>query len=115
MKVLVFVNGWGGGKGTHLSVYSTILEGKNDHNLKWPFPGRVVITLLNQLEDKNHHTKLVAVIKKDMSTGFNWSSKFAPRSILTYKADKNTQYLKDDSLYFRVSVEECAKPWLKCK
>ena len=115
LHVIVYVNG-SGGEGTHVSVYAFILKGKNDHNLKWPFPGRVLITLLNQLEDKNHHTCSVGVHRGKLLTGSIWDSeKFAPNSILTYNRDKNTQYLKDDTLYFRVSVEECAKPWLECK
>lgn len=50
LNILVLVNGCGDGKGTHVSVYANILEGKNDQNLKWPFMGRVIVTLLNQLE-----------------------------------------------------------------
>ena len=36
-------------------------------------------------------------------------------SALGYDAKKNTQYLKDDTLYFRVSVAVADhKPWLEC-
>ena len=118
LNVLVHVTGWGGGEGSHVSVYASILKGENDHKLKWPFPGRIFVTMLNQLEDKNHHTHSVGILRNDkvMLSGSGWTSQtFAPHSILTYNRDKNTQYLKDDTLYFRVSFKEGAMPWLECK
>ena len=39
---------------------------------------------------------------------------FIPHSALAHDPVKNTQYLKDDTLYFRVSVEVAEqKPWLR--
>jgi len=38
----------------HLAVFVYFMSGKNDDNLVWPFRGKVKVTLLNQLEDKNH-------------------------------------------------------------
>jgi hypothetical protein len=36
-------------------------------------------------------------------------------STLAHNLETNTKYLKDDTLYFRVSVEvDGLKPWLKC-
>ena len=41
---------------------------------------------------------------------------FIPHSELTCDKFKSTQYLKDDTLYFRVLVEvDNHKPWLQCK
>ena len=42
-------------------------------------------------------------------------SGFIPHSALGHDPVKNTQYLKDDTLYFRVFVEVVDhKPWLQC-
>ena len=38
----------------NVSVFAAILEGEYDAELKWPFVGKVHITLLNQLNDRNH-------------------------------------------------------------
>ncbi len=38
-----------------IALYVCLLKGKFDNNLTWPFPGTVIIELLNQLEDKNHY------------------------------------------------------------
>ena len=100
-------------KGTYVSVYVPILKGKYDAELKWPFIGKVTFTLLNQLEDKNHHTQVMTLDATDNALiGSAWGlDRFIQHSILTQSA--NTQYLKDDTLYFRLSVEVAnLKPWL---
>ena len=74
--------------------------------------------LLNQLEDKNHHQKiatLTAASNIQVGDRDTWGyAQFIPHSALDYDAVKNTQYLKDDTLYFRMSVEPADhKPWLQ--
>ena len=111
------------GAGTHVSVYAYLMRGRNDDNLPWPFTGEVTITLLNQLEDKNHHTDTVTflhsndlskrVVNSDRaSTGYGMPE-FISHDKLTAK---NYQYLKDDSLFFRIEVQAAkpVKPWLTC-
>ena len=117
MKVEVVASGYDDGKGTHISVYIHMLEGKHDAKLKWPFIGNITIQILNQLENKNHHENIVHIVKEtDMVVGVNWGHhKFIPHSKLAHDPVKNTQYLKDDTLYFRVSVNiPDRKPWLQC-
>ena len=105
MALRVYVNGIAAGKGTHVSVYVAILEGEYDAELKWPFIGKVTFTLLNQLEDKNHHIRTYPD---------TWGHpNFIHHSALAHDRAKYTQYLKDDTLYFRVTVEvDDHKPWL---
>ena len=116
MAVQVYANGNDDSEGTHMSVYVSTLEGKYDAELKWPFVGDVTITLLNQLEDKNHHTDRVPFAAADDRTRTDpWGEhKSTPHSALAHDPVKNTQYLKDDTLYFRVLVEvDNHKPWLQ--
>ena len=116
MEVRVYANGCGEGEGTDLSVFTAITEGKYDAGLKWPFVGKVTITLLNQLEDKNHHTDIASFTAADKRTRTDaWGKpQFIPHSALAHDPVKNTQYLKDDTLYFRVLVEvDNHKPWLQ--
>jgi len=58
MCISIHANGCGAGEGTHVSAFIEILNGLYDNQLPWPFLGTVVIEVLNQLEDCNHH-KLV--------------------------------------------------------
>ena len=59
IAIKVFANGRRSGEGTHLSVCAEFLKGKYDPQLKWPFIGRITFTLLNKLEDKDHHQWIV--------------------------------------------------------
>ena len=115
--IKLYANGKSKGKGTHVSLYVPILKGDYDAKLKWPFTGKYTFTLLNQLEDKNHHTDSVSITVDDNAlVGAEWgTSKFIRHSALAYDLVKNTQYLKDDTLYFRVTIEvDDHKPWLEC-
>ena len=124
MCIIVYVNGLGDGKGTHVSVSAYLMKGDNDDSLSWPFTGTVTIELLNQLEDDNHHKELAAPFSADgeysqrvvdgerAANGWGWR-KFISHADLAHKPLRNTQYLKDDILIFRVSAE-AHKPWLEC-
>lgn len=49
MRMEVYPNGDGGGKGTHVSVFLFMMQGENDNYLPWPFPGAIItILFLNQ-------------------------------------------------------------------
>ena len=129
MCINVTSNGHGDGEDTHISVYVYLMCGRNDDNLSWPFRGEVTITLLNQLEDKNHHTEMIMytsdedgisygrrVLDSDWGTlGYGWAT-FVSHDRLGYDAEQNCQYLKDDCLYFRITATapDPVKPWLTC-
>ena len=125
MCVRVHANGYGDGKGTHVSVFAFLLKGDNDDSLTWPFTGTVTFELLNQLEDKNHRKLTVTfqadvvvsqrVVDRERAPLGYGHPKFISLTELGYQPDKNCQYLKDDTLVFRVSAEASDyKPWLEC-
>ena len=73
MRINVYPNGNSDGEGTHVSVFVSILKGDNDDNLKWPFIGTVEIELLNQLEDENHHLKILTLDQEyNVRVGSAW-------------------------------------------
>lgn len=120
--LLVYVNGCGDQKGTHISVFACLMRGENDDHLSWPFNGKICIELLNQLDDVNHYERHIHFSNDDAHTkrvhthfaGQGYGSRaFCPHSGLGYDAGRNCQYLKDDRLHFRVRAEvHCPKPWL---
>jgi TNF receptor-associated factor 4 len=116
MALRVDANGLENGLGTHVSVFAPILKGEHDAELKWPLVGNVTFTLLNQLKDKNHHSLPLSLDSWDVLVGSAWGrAQFIHQSALSHDPVKNTQYLKDDTLYFRMSVEVAdyeLKPWL---
>ena len=117
MYIRVHANGNQTGKGTHVSVYALLGKGDYDDSLKWPFVGDITITLLNQLEDDNHCEMTVPVtsgcnMRAGNGRGFPM---FILHSSLGHDPYADTQYLKDDTLYFRVSVSVPKyKSWLHC-
>lgn len=117
LAVKVYTNGCDKSRGTHLGVFVKVVNGRNDCDLLWPFEGDVTVSMLNQLEDKNHLKKtLVFSVKNNHDVGSVWGySMFVQQSELGYDPVRKTQYLKDDALYFRVSADIADyKPWLEC-
>ena len=109
-------------KDTHVAVLIYWMRGDNSINLKWPFKGTIKVSLLNQLEDEQHHTKLLWSLNEDVPddycgcvtgrdrtcTGWGYT-KFISYQDLSDCGEKNCQFLKDDTLFFRV---DCFKPCL---
>ncbi len=127
MRLKVVIGGENIGAGTHVSVYTYLMKGDHDDTLTWPFSGTITIELLNQLKNKHHYSykQLISSSKDDGKVSqrmvdscgavlrYGWSM-FISHSILEHNASVNTQYLKDDTLVFRVSVEvPNHKPWLE--
>ena len=103
-----------------------LMKGEYDGQLEFPFKGgKITVELLNQLEDSNHHSQAA-------TTSYHWGKErvldsdtpyfplvtftnFFLFKNLSFTANKNCQYLKDDCLVFRVHVEVPSyKPWLQC-
>ena len=116
MSLCVYANGSGDGEDTHIY----LISGEYVDILEWPFQGEVTVELLNQLEDKNHCKDTIEfyestlrecnerVVGKQYGTGWG-CPQFISHSQLGYHSSLNCQYLKDDTLYFRVSVEAGAE------
>ena len=101
----------------HVSVFSQLVCGPYDDNLTWPFLGTVTVELLNQLADANHHSMVIPFLTIHKTRiGSTWGyDKFFSHDELFHDSSSNTQYLMNDSLYFRVTVEvDNHKPWLDC-
>ena len=109
----------------NVGVYINLMPGPNDNALQFPMRGKFTITLLNQIEDRNHCQSVLTLRemtdnaftrKFKANYGDGWGfPKFIRHSSLPFNPDTNTQYLKDCTLYFRVKCEPSspqAKPWL---
>ena len=96
----VDANGNGDGAGTHVSVFTKLLEGRYDDQLDWPFLGTITYELLNQLADDKHYSSVsVLDTDDDMHVGSSRGyPKFFPHSSLSHDPATNTQYLLDDTL-----------------
>ena len=110
-------SGTGTGEGTHLSIFSHLLKGPFDETLPWPFLGTVSVGVLNQVNDYNHYRIDREYTDNECARpgGGGWgTSQFISHSALSNESG-NTQFVKNDSLYFRVSVKvNSHQPWLEC-
>ena len=106
-------------EGKAVSVYAHIVHGEYDDKLRFPFKGTVTVQLVNWLEDRNHIEKMipftddhpgnkVGVFKRmtaGRSEGYGFHN-FVYHEDLGYNEIRHTQYLKDDTLKFRIiSIE----------
>ena len=118
MCLTVDANGYGSGKGTHISMFTFLMRGEFDSHLKWPFRATVTFQLVNQLQDKEHHTDTIhytnatpdlyaaQVTVGERSERGRGKHEFLPHSELGLSVANNRQYLKDDCVVFRfVSIE----------
>ena len=115
MCINVIANGKEIGKGTHVSVYLVLMPGMFDDDLKWPFQGDITIELVNRLNSTSNLSHVARfsktsnpaivdkVISGDRAASGSGRTMFIAHSELTYNADEQTEYLKHDSLIFRIS------------
>ncbi len=111
MKIRVYANGYGEGEGTHVSVDTCVVKGKYDDDLNWPFVGDITFKLL---EDKKDHSQFsIITSEKNLRTqSCLRDPQFYSIHSLLHDSNSTTQYLKNDTLYFRISVQASGhRPW----
>ena len=113
MCVCVAPNGNGDGEGTHVSIYTCMMQGSFDNYLKWPFRGAITIQIVNQVGDHNHVERIIDYNDEtaDDTAGritgkkgaLGWGKpQFLAHNELQYNAERQTQYLKDNTLHIRI-------------
>ena len=113
---------------THLSVFVYLTPGENDDTIEWPFQGEVTVELLNQISDSNHKIMKKVFNEKTMDQVKNRkydlddTTGYGSKTFMTFEELENpvhlgTQYLVNDTLYFRVTIKPVSqtKPWLACE
>ena len=98
-------------EGTHVSVFLYLMKGSYDDKLEqsghWPLKGRFTIELLNQINDSDHYSPAVMYIPKDSGKRMYGNEIDAVEAVVKFISHetlfKHDGYLKDDSLYFRIS------------
>ena len=107
-------NGFGSGKGTHVSVYVHLMKGEYDEVLTWPFKCDITIQLLNWREDKGHVKNTIhfddsidikhrdRVIKGDTAPAWG-IGQFIRHDDLFYNITNNTEYVNNDIVCFVIS------------
>ena len=114
MCIKICSNGCRSGSKTHVTVYGCLMRGDFDDDLRWPFQGAITIQLLNQLEDRNHHTYTINFARtadparvSRIMTGERAENgvgvlTFIAHTQLGLSAHQNCQYLANNQLKFAV-------------
>ena len=113
MCLEVHTNGYGAGQGTHVSIYTTLMRGMYDSELKWPFRGAVTVQIVDQAGDKQHKDVNIydkytpdayaaRVSDKERSLGWGFHQ-FFPHTSLSYNAANKTCYIQADSLRIQIA------------
>ena len=103
-KLNINTNGYGEARGTHISAWLCPQKGDHNDKLSWPIEATAHLQLLNQRGDHGHVVASVsATVNKGDYKGI--ARKFIAHSELGYIAAKDTQYLKDDRLHFRLYLK----------
>ena len=110
MCLSIDVSGWK----IYISAFILLMRGEYDDELPWPFRGAITLQLLNQREDVGHIEMTVPFDDRapDGVTGRVTRGERASEvqgyelvhhSALDYDESWNTEYIKNDSLMFRVT------------
>ena len=101
MCIELHLCGHGDGLGTHVSIFTNIMQGPFDADLKWPFQGDVTVQIVNQAEEDNHQERVINYTDQtpDDATGrvttaersLAWGKdQFLPYDSLCYNAARKT-------------------------
>ena len=92
-------------------VYPSTKSGEFDDQLKWPVKATFTLQLLNQHRDQDHITKTVECqwSKPTIPTSDTSPRYTFPHADLEWNDHKQTQFLKNDCLVFRLTKVELKK------
>ena len=113
MCVGVYPNGYRRGEGTHVSIFTYMMQGPFDDYLKWPFRREITIQIVNQVGDHDHVEIIIPYTDQTSDNvagrvtgnerGGGWGfDQVLSHDKLQYNAERQTQYLKDNTLHIRV-------------
>ena len=113
LRLFLYMDGDGSGKGTYLSFFIAVMRGEYDAQLTWPFKQKVTLILQDQDHLQQHIAKWFKPDPTEYNTSFHRPSphsemnipafgcpKFAPLSVLD-----NPSYVKDDTMMLRCIID----------
>ena len=110
--LVVWPNGLLGAHNRTISVKVCSMKGEFDDTLRWPAEFSITVHLLNQHRDQDHYTqsrKIQWTKPEHEVTEVYWispHSTFINHTSLEWNPEKQTQYLKNDCLLFKIIVSK---------
>ena len=108
MCLNVDANGFGEGRGTHVSVFIYMMQGEFDNELKWPFRGTITVQVLNgRVAEVNPYYTIVQFDQRSKAAGrvYEASRASSGQGMLKFIAHAELQhrFLVNDKLCFRIT------------
>ncbi|CAB4056300.1 TRAF4 [Lepeophtheirus salmonis] len=106
----LFLNGNGGGEGSHMSIYIKLLPGDYDSILKWPFKHTVSFSLLDQNENKKKVVNVVESFIPDPT----WANFCKPQKdqlgfgfpkFVSHTMLNSRDYIKDNCIFIKIRAD----------
>ena len=117
MIMIVYPNGRGSFRGTHLSVFIRLMRGENDHTLSFPINGIFKIQLLNWRQNSGHVEKILQFdesaperFRLQVTTGEKADEEYGLGEYLSHDELENSsdykEYIHNNTLCFKIQFEQ---------
>lgn len=113
--IRVNLNGVEKGNSSHISIFVHFMRGEYDDILTWPFRGKIVLSIMDQSELKQHITEVLeskpnlAAFQRPQNNrnhkGFGYIE-FAPVSMIESSNPHSSSYIMNDTLILKAEVTE---------
>ena len=109
LKVLIYPDGTGDGKNTHLSVFIIIMKGEYDAVLTWHFRKKVTFTLIDQQDKLHKRENKTAKVTGENSPSFTRPTTEENIAVgfpcfISHEELKSQHYIVDDTLFLQVEI-----------
>lgn len=113
---LMYPNGDGNGKSTHISIFIHLLKGEYDGILCWPYKHKTTFELVDQADDLVDRENIsFSVLPEDSVVNSKFFSRpetdanlsFGSSTFVSHKVlrDRNRNYMKDDIIYVKIILQ----------
>ena len=109
LRVGLCLNGLGGYKNTHLSVFVVVTKGEYDAILRWPFNKTVKFTLIDQQDDPDQRENVTSVIFTQNIANFarpetEENMEWVIHSFISHLKLYSRRYIVNDTLFLQVEI-----------
>ena len=111
VRLSIYLNGSGSGKGTHMSIFLELMPGEYDAAIQWPFDKSITFGVIHQDDkDKSHQIQLILQndekgLKNMKKPVFDGGSNYGYPEFLSLEKLRNKGFVKEDTLYVFCEID----------
>lgn len=115
LRLVVNLNGWGKGRGTHVGLSIQLAKGPNDENLSWPYKGNIVLTLLHPTNESKHKVKTINPLSPQlgdevsecfMKPGGGYNAPYGWGNIISHESLLTKNFIVNDTIHVMCRANE---------